>query len=64
VNEGEGNTSWRVEVNDPNIVPIVEDLISARDSDRWKFESVFAKVEYEGKEPVPFNEEQIEREMT
>jgi hypothetical protein len=34
VNEWEGNTSQQVEVDDPDIVPIVEfDLISARDSD-------------------------------
>src|ERR1700727_319293 len=59
VNEREGNNSRRVEVEDPDIVPIVDsDLISARDSDGRKSESAFAKVEYEEEEPVPFNEEQ------
>ena len=59
VNEWEGNTSRQVEVDDPDIIPIVEsDLISARDSDGRKSESAFAKVEYKEEEPVPFNEEQ------
>ena len=44
VNEREGNNSWQVEVEDPDIVPIVDsDLISARDSDGRKSESAFAK---------------------
>jgi len=61
VNEWEGNNSRRVEVEDPDIVPIVDsDLISARDSDGRKSESAFAKVEYEEEEPVPFNEEEGE----
>ena len=59
VNEREGNTSRQVEVDDPDIIPIVEsDLISARDSDGQKSELTFAKVEYKEEEPVPFNEEQ------
>src|ERR1700691_3518367 len=61
VNEREGNNSRQVEVEDPDIVPIVEsDQISTRDSDRRKSESAFAKVEYEEEEPVPFNEEEGE----
>ena len=61
MNEREGNTSRWVEVDDPDIVPIVEsDLISARDLDERKSESAFAKVEDEEEEPVPFNEEEGE----
>ena len=57
-NEREGNTSRQIEVDDPDIIPIVEyNLTSIRGSDGWKSESAFAKVEYEDEDPVPFNEE-------